>query len=224
MQVFANTGIPFVQGGSWTRDGVILYARNTGYLEQVPSVGGTPVPLTVMAPGETAHRWPQFLPDGRRFLNPRVSMTSEKTAVLVGSLDAKPDEQSLEPLLVTDRQSWWVESETNRKTYLMFQREADLFAQPFDTDTAMLSGTPVPVASGVRAFPTATSGLWSVARNGTLVSIRRNGIAAPCLDRLDGSRPRHSWRAGALYGCRLSPDGDDSPSPSSARKAIRISG
>ena len=178
VQVVATTGIPFVQGGSSNRDGVILYARNTGYLEQVPSSGGTPVPLTVMAPGETAHRWPQFLPDGRRFLYLRVSMTSEKTAVYVGSLDAKPDEQSLEPLLVTDRQSWWVESETNGKTYLMFQREADLFAQPFDTDTAMLSGTPVPVASGVGAFPTATSGLWSVARNGTLV-YRSGGTGLP---------------------------------------------
>ena len=207
-QTIADTGLLFVQGGTWSRDGVILYAKNTGNLEQVSSNGGMPVAVTALAPGETAHRWPQFLPDGRRFLYLRVSSSSEKTGVYVGSLDVTPEEQNLEPLLVTDRQAWWVASESNGRSYLLMQREEALLAQPFDTGTATLSGTPVPVANGVGAFATATSGLWSVARNGALVY--RSGGAG---------LPRPTWldltgRAGGTFGeasgyltPALSPDG-----------------
>ena len=58
------------------------------------------------------------------------------------------------------------------------QREEALVAQPFDVNTAALSGTPVPVANGVGAFAGATSGLWSVARNGALV-YRAGGTGLP---------------------------------------------
>src|SRR5262245_269916 len=34
-QPIADTGIPFVQGGTWSRDGVIVYAKNGGNLEYV---------------------------------------------------------------------------------------------------------------------------------------------------------------------------------------------
>ena len=94
-QTVADTGVPFVQGGTWSRDGVIVYARNNGILEQVSSNGGSRAAVTTLAPGEVAHRYPQFLPDGRRFLYLRVSTAPEKTGVFVGSLDVKPEEQSL---------------------------------------------------------------------------------------------------------------------------------
>src|SRR5439155_14921256 len=135
-------------------------------LMQVSSAGGTPVAVTVLAPGEIAHRWPQFLPDGRRFLYLRVSGSPEKTGVYVGSLDAKPEEQSTTPLLLTDRQAWWVSSETSGQSFLLVQRETTLLAQPFGTKALKLSGVPTPVANDVGSFAGATSGLWSVSRNG----------------------------------------------------------
>jgi eukaryotic-like serine/threonine-protein kinase len=183
-QTIADTDLPFIQGGTWSREGVIVYARAGSYIEQVSSSGGTPKAVTTLAADETAHRWPQFLPDSRRFLYLRVSNASDKTGVYVGSLDVKPEEQSLNPLVVTNRQAWWVTSEISGKSYLLIQREEALVAQPFDVNTATLSGTPVPVANGVGSFAGATSGLWSVARNGALV-YRAGGTGLPQFTWLD---------------------------------------
>jgi eukaryotic-like serine/threonine-protein kinase len=207
-QTIADTDLPFVQGGTWSRDGVILYARNNGYLEQVASSGGTPKAVTTLAQDETAHRWPQFLPDGRRFLYLRVSSASDKTGVYVGSLDAKPEAQSLNPLVVTNRQAWWVTSDISGKSYLLIQREEALLAQPFDVNTATLSGTPVPVANGVGSFAGATSGLWSVARNGALV-YRAGGTGLPQFTWLDPTgRVLGTVGDPGLYSASaLSPDG-----------------
>ena len=66
------------------------------------------------------------------------------------------------------------------KSFLLMQRDEVLLAQPFDTDAATLSGSPVHVADGVGAFAGATSGLWSVARDGSLV-YRSGGAGLPQL-------------------------------------------
>ena len=207
-QTIAETGLPFVQGGTWNGDGVILYAKTTSNMEQVASSGGTPVAATMLAPAERAHRWPQFLPDGRRFLYQRVSNVPEKTGVYVGSLDVKPEDQSLQPLLLTDKQAWWVTSEGSGKTYLLMQREEALLAQSFDIDSATLSGVPIAVATGVGSFPMATAGLWSVARNGALV-YRSGGTGLPQMTWVDlTGRTVGTVAEGGLYaGLAVSPEG-----------------
>jgi Tol biopolymer transport system component len=101
-QTIAEIGIVFPQGGTWSEGGTILYARNSGYLEQVSANGGTPAQVTALAPTESAHRWPQFLPDGRRFLYQRVSATPGETGIYVGSLDVAPEDQSLQMLVPTE--------------------------------------------------------------------------------------------------------------------------
>ena len=66
-QVLADAIVP--RGGTWNRDGIIVFAPlNTGGLMRVGATGGTPVPVTRPAAGQGSHRWPQFLPDGRRVL------------------------------------------------------------------------------------------------------------------------------------------------------------
>jgi Tol biopolymer transport system component len=208
-QAITDTGRPFIQGGTWSRDDVIVYAKPNDRLEQVSANGGTPTPVTVLRPGETAHRWPQFLPDGRRFLYLRVLPASpEKTGIYVGSLDTKPEEQSQTLVLATSRQAWWVTSETTGKSYLLMQREETLLAQPFDINTAALSGTPVPVATGVGSFAQATSGLWSVARNGALV-YRAGGAGLPQPTWVDPTgRALETTGDPAVYlGLNVSPDG-----------------
>src|SRR5262249_25573690 len=60
---------PIGRGGSWNRDGVIVFApRNRTALYRVPAGGGEPEPLTKFEGEEGSHRWPVFLPDGRHFL------------------------------------------------------------------------------------------------------------------------------------------------------------
>jgi len=59
------------RGGTWSPEGVILFARGPrGGLFTVTATGGTPEPLLTpdAARGEFGFQWPQFLPDGRRFV------------------------------------------------------------------------------------------------------------------------------------------------------------
>ena len=54
------------RGGAWGDGGTIVFSADTGTpLSRVDAGGGTPVPFTMLATGQTDHRWPQFLPDGR---------------------------------------------------------------------------------------------------------------------------------------------------------------
>jgi eukaryotic-like serine/threonine-protein kinase len=58
-------------GGSWNRDGVIIFAQIPGGVMQVSAGGGgSPSPLTVLdrSRGEVVHVVPSFLPDGRHFV------------------------------------------------------------------------------------------------------------------------------------------------------------
>jgi len=214
-QTITETGLTYVQGGTWSRDGVIVYAGDGGILLKVSEAGGTPVPVTAMTPGERAHRYPQFLPDGKRFLFLRVFGSPEKTGIYVGSIDAKPEEQNMRPILLTDRQAYWVDSETRAGSFLLVQRESTVLAQPFDTSSLTLSGTPVPIATGVGSFATATAGLWSVARNGTLM-YRSGGSGLPQL----------TWRdlTGKEVGVAGEPGNYDRPavSPDGSRVAFGL--
>ena len=54
-------------GGSWNADGTILYTPAvTSPLWRIAAAGGEPTAVTQLEPpGQTAHRYPHFLPDGR---------------------------------------------------------------------------------------------------------------------------------------------------------------
>jgi hypothetical protein len=57
-------------GGTWNRDGTIVFGAGNGGLQSVSSDGRSPQAITKpdTQRQEAAHRWPEFLPDGRRFL------------------------------------------------------------------------------------------------------------------------------------------------------------
>src|SRR5262249_41108794 len=57
------------RGGGWNRDGVIIFApTGGGPLSKIPATGGEPVAVTCLETAQTGHKFPQFLPDGRRFI------------------------------------------------------------------------------------------------------------------------------------------------------------
>jgi hypothetical protein len=163
-----------VVGGSWNREGVILFAHNAigkSALMKVPAAGGVPKPVTLSdaARGETFQLNPEFLPDGRHFLYFRLFRSNPQfTGAYIGSVDTKPEDQSPKPFFVTDRQVSYATSQTGGLGYLLFLREATLFAQPFDPDKLDLSGEPVPVADQVGSFAAANVGLYSVSNTGVL--------------------------------------------------------
>src|SRR6185436_4782973 len=75
------------RGGTWNRDNVILYTRNAASaLLRVAATGGDPVAVTKLE-RQTSHRYPQFLPDGRRFLF-YAQGTADTQGVYLGSLDS----------------------------------------------------------------------------------------------------------------------------------------
>ena len=90
-------------GGSWNRDGVLIYGSAATGLIRV-SAGGTPSPVTALEVSrkETRHALPTFLPDGRHFLYLRASaLIPENSGVYLGSLDVKPEEQNSTRLVAT---------------------------------------------------------------------------------------------------------------------------
>ena len=68
VQTLADAPTP--RGGSWSRDGTILFApAGNGPLYRIPATGGRPEQVTEQrTPQEASHRDPEFLPDGRHFL------------------------------------------------------------------------------------------------------------------------------------------------------------
>src|SRR5688572_2187929 len=111
--------------GSWNADGIMLVSsQETKGIQRVPASGGVPAPVTALdaSRNEVAHRFPQFLPDGRHFIF-QVQTTDRKNwAFFVGSIDS-PKGRML------------VQSEYARfaaPDILLYVREANLFAQTMD--------------------------------------------------------------------------------------------
>src|SRR4030095_8923763 len=61
---------PAGRGGTWGREGIILFAPNiTSSILRVPATGGKVEEVTKYdQKTESTQRWPVFLPDGRHFL------------------------------------------------------------------------------------------------------------------------------------------------------------
>jgi serine/threonine protein kinase len=160
-----------VIGGSWNRDGVIIFGSNhqgVG-LMQISARGGSPSRLTTPAVSrqESSHKFPFFLSDGRHFLYWRASRKPEYDGLYVGSLDAKPEEQSSKRLMETTYGTIYVPSSDSGPGHLLFLREGILMSQPFDERRLELAGDAVAVAEGIGSFR--DFGYFSASSNGILV-------------------------------------------------------
>jgi Tol biopolymer transport system component len=127
-------------GGSWNGDGVIIFSSAaTGGVFRVPSTGGKATPATTLdkTRGETAHLFPQFLPDTHRFV---YFAAGPNPAVFVGSLDGGP------PVRLFDSINAAVVAPPSA---LLFVRGDTLVAQRFDFATLTPIGDSRPVATGI---------------------------------------------------------------------------
>ena len=161
-----------LSGADWNSEGVIIAGSSgagAGPILRVSAAGGQASPVTVLAPGETGHLWPQFLPDGKHFLYLRLNSDAGKTGIYIGSIDAQPNQQNMQRLLATDRQAYYAPAPGGGTGHLISLRGATLMAQPFDPNKMALSGEPAAIADGVDSFTTTSHGLFSVSNNGTLV-------------------------------------------------------
>ena len=156
-------------GGDWTPEGVIIFGTRDGIM-RVSASGGTAVPVTARdrSRGETLHVAPMLLPDHRHFLYLRRSASQENSGIYVGSLDAKPEQQSTKQILATDLGAIFVPGATTRDSgHLLFLREGTLLAQTFDIQKLELTGEPTPVAEHVGTY--SSLGQFSAASNSVLI-------------------------------------------------------
>jgi Tol biopolymer transport system component len=142
-------------GGTWNRDGIILFSGNAG-IYHVPATGGEPT--LVLRSGRTGlHGMPVFLPEGRHFLVRRTT-TQRVAEIHLAALDR----QETTRLLAADSQARYANGR------LFFARAGALLAAPFDADSLKLTGEPFAVADKVRITGNANSGHFSVSDNGSL--------------------------------------------------------
>jgi eukaryotic-like serine/threonine-protein kinase len=149
-------------GGTWSRDGTILFTPSGGFsgLARVSAIGGVPSPATTLDPsrGERAHRWPQFLPDGR-FLYFSLNRQRENNGIFVGSLDSKETTRVMSTDLM---------AEYAPPGYLLFMQEHTLIAQPFDVGHMKMTGEPSHLAEGLLTSGNGGAAGFSVSERGVL--------------------------------------------------------
>ncbi|HTK74012.1 MAG TPA: protein kinase, partial [Gemmataceae bacterium] len=161
------------RGGTWSGDGTILFEAGPGPIRRVPAAGGAPAPVTTLNPAtEVSHNWPQFLPDGRHFLYWLYTRDAdrEQSAVIIGSLDDKPNSTERRRLVAGDSMAVYSAG------YVLFARDAVLMAQPFDAGRLQWRGEPFPVVQQVGQV-VARNGwrAFSVSSDGTLAYLAGAG-------------------------------------------------
>jgi len=163
-QVLANAAA-VGRGGSWNRDGIILFAPNlAGPLLKVFARGGDPVEVTRLETGQTAHRFPQFLPDGQHFIY--FVFGGPAQGVYAGSLNGGSSKR------LTHADGAAVLSPSG---FLLFPRQTTLFAQAFDFQRQELSSNPFPVAEHVAIDTFDVAGAAGLSAASGIVAYRTGG-------------------------------------------------
>jgi Tol biopolymer transport system component len=154
---------PNGRGGTWSKDGIIVFAPlATGPLQRVSANGGEVVTIANPDParGETALRFPCFLPDGQHFLYVSLPRRQGGFDIYLGVLNSK------EYVRIMTADSAPVYAEPG---YLLFGRGGRLAAQRFD----LSSLKPVGEAISLGDAPPRTS-----AEGGPLVYPPAGGMLA----------------------------------------------
>ncbi len=107
---------------------------------------------------ENAHRWPQFLPDGKHFLYVVSSANPDHTGIYVRSLESNESRR-----LVGAYSSVGL-----HQPYLLYVRGETLLAHPFDSSRLELLGEPIPVVDGVGSAVAIGKAHFSVSESGVL--------------------------------------------------------
>jgi Tol biopolymer transport system component len=202
-QVLASA--PNDYGGTWNRDGVIVFAPSPmSPLYRVPASGGDPVAITRLdPPRHTAYLWPQFLPDDHHLLY--YAQGSDK-GIYRSSLDSAETRR----LIAADTAVAYAPP-----GYLLFMRQSSLFAQRFDAARGELSGDPVQVADFIASAPAiGYFGAFSVSQTGMLAYRAAGGASHRRLARFD--------RAGKEVGTLGAPDENNLENPELSPDGRRV--
>jgi serine/threonine protein kinase len=156
-QVQVICDAPNGRGGTWNREGVIVFTPDAaGGLSRVSVSNRSPVKISEpdTSRQETSLRWPVFLPDGKHFiyLTANFSGHTETNAIFMASLDSQEKRQ-----IVSARAN----AVYTEPGYLFYLRENTLVAQPFDRKRYVLSGEPRSVSDEVLFLPTVARAIFT---------------------------------------------------------------
>jgi Tol biopolymer transport system component len=190
--------------GTWSPEGTVVFADGfpASRLYSVPGTGGEASPLGSLdeSRGETAHHWPQFLPDGRHLFLTVIASEEEHAGLHVISLESPGARRRIRP-------------ETARFRYsapgtLLFVRDGVLLGQRFDVRGLATKGPAVSIASSVASFSEGESWAWfSASTTGRLAWLSGQGgeVGLEWVDR--GGRRLGTLGEPGRYGqIVLSPD------------------
>ena len=195
------------RGGTWNKDGVIVFQPNGSLISglyRVPATGGTPIEITKPDEQrkENSHRWPQFLPDGKHYLYlaANVSGNMESDGVFVGALD------STEKKLVVSANS---NPAYVSQGCLLFCKDRTLLAEKFDLNKYELTGDPVAILSDVEVSPRIVHAKFAVSDTGALVAQKGASVALSRMAWFDrnGKEVGSIGKPDTYANVALSPDG-----------------
>jgi Tol biopolymer transport system component len=190
-------------GASWGEDGYIVAGRRQeSGLWRVSAAGGSPQPLTRVTPedGQNDHRWPQVLPEGRGVLFSVGTGPDESARIVV--LDTRSGIRK--ELLKGSASARYVPT-----GHLVYARNAELQAVPFDVNRLEITGPAVRVAEGVNEDTDGAPEYAFSARGDLVYAPGWSGGARMVLTLvgLDGSATETAFPRLPISSPRFSPDG-----------------
>ncbi len=208
--VASGSGRPYYNSGTWNAEGQILYSPlvSGNLLVLINASGGQPALATERNVEllEENHYYPTFLPDGRHYLLEVRGGPELDLGLWLGILGS--NDRRL--LLKGTSNAQYAPPRSGTPGYLVFARNGNLMAQPFDAGHGTLSGEAVTVAEHVAVTPVGNLGDFTVSPTGIL-AYRTADVAAHELVWYDrsgkevgtiGDRPGNPRN-----NVRISPDG-----------------
>lgn len=157
---------PGGRGGSWQGDLILFAPYMSGAVFRVSASGGTPEAVTTIDEGrqETAHRWPQMLPDGRHFLFFVQSDKEQVRGTYLGTLGSPTH------TLVSRGDTTALYSNAQ----LVFLRDGALVSQRFDVESGTLQSDVLHIGDRVSYDRTHGIANFTVSKAGILVYLAGN--------------------------------------------------
>ena len=192
-------------GGTWNRSGTILFHAGGPAARIYYSVradGGEPAVVMPVDEkgGEVSRSWPQFLPDGRRFLFSVIGAKPENAGVFVAAVDSPNARQRILPgatrALATEG-------------HILFSREGSLLVQSFDPASLRLRDQATAIAQSLASPQFNRAWTWfSASPGGTVAYVTGSGSDQAQLTWIDrrGARVGAVGRPGRYGQLALSPD------------------
>ena len=186
--------------GSWSNRGEIVFdGSGVDPLLRVSAAGGIAKPEVSLddVEGMTSVGWPEFLPNGRRFLY-IAQIGDDTSTMMLHNVDEKEDI----PLTVADSRVQYADP-----GFLIYVLDGMLVAHPFNAAKGELTGEPMPLADNIGASAVGLAD-FSTSTNHTLAfrSGESGGRQLQWFDR-EGQSLGHIAEENEYRNFRISPDG-----------------